>query len=153
MKKGQFGIEFIVVLGALLIIISSVTIPLYANSRESVGEMTDMSLVRGAANKLAFSIDMAYVEGPGAQKNVDYTLPDGIDNIKIEDSGDSDNVAELMILSSVWEDDNTVSVDTLLHPNNHPPVILGENIMTKGEHNVVITCELDPNTKIKIEEV
>lgn len=155
MEKGQFSIEFIVVLGALLIIISSVSLPLFNDSRESVGQIKDMTLARDAANKLAFSINAAYTEGLGAKYTVDFRLSEGIENIKIGDSEDYDNLMEVLISSRGWKDDNTVSVSTFLDRDNHPPVILEnpENMMSQGKHNVRVKCELDPDPRIKIREV
>lgn len=155
MQKGQFSIEFIIVLGVLLVIISTVSLPLYSNSRDSVEEIKGMSLARNAANKLAYSINMVYVEGPGAKKTVEYTLPEGIENIKISNSEDYENYAEVLIHSSGWVDDNSVSVKTLLSSGNRLAVVFvnPENITSQGDHKVRVINELDPVPKIKIEEV
>ncbi len=124
MNRGQFSIEFIVVFGALVMIVAATTIPLYQNSRESVGKIKNMTLAKEAANKISQSINSVYIEGPGAQRTINYTLPSGIENIKIGNSKGSDNHADLLFYSSRWKEDNILSVNTLLHKNNHPNIII-----------------------------
>ncbi len=154
-NEGQFSIEFIIVLGVFVTLLATVSIPLYNNSRESVGKMKDMTLSKEAANKLASSINMAYIEGPGSQKHVSYNLPEGLDNVKIGVSEGSENYAELLFCSNLWGEDNIVSVSTLLHKDNHPPIIFEnrENIMSPGRHEVRTKFVLSPTIKIIIREV
>lgn len=155
MNRGQFSIEFITVFGVLLTILAMVSIPLYNDSRESVEKMKNMTLAKEAANKIAYSINTAYIEGLGAKKTVNYTLPKGVDNIKISGSTSSENYVDLLILSNRWGEDNVISVDTLLYKDKPPAVVFEnrENIMSPGKHKARVTCELSPGLRIRIMEV
>lgn len=152
MNRGQFSIEFIVVFGALVMIVATTTIPLYQNSRGSVGKIKNMTLAKETADKFVHSINSAYIEGPGAKKTINYTLPEGVENIKIGDSEDSENFAEILIISNVWEGENTLTASTLLHKDNHPPIIFKnrDNMISPGEHKVSTRLELLDNNDLRI---
>lgn len=143
MEKGQFSIEFIIVLGVLIGLLGSVTMPLYKNSREDAQKLTDLSLAREAANKLAGAINNVYTAGVGCKQKVTYLLPNNISKIVIsENIGSSENKVEVQIWSNNWGNDY-ITVETLLPTINHKnwlgcPLIEENLSISKGKHAIVV---------------
>lgn len=63
MERGQFSIEFIVVLGVLLTLLASISLPLYENSSAEAQKLTKLSQARQAANKLVSALNTVYAGG------------------------------------------------------------------------------------------
>lgn len=76
--RGQLSIEFIIVLTGLLIVVATVTMPIYNQSRSSAEKVTKLSEARGAASTLANALNNIYASGPGTRLTIDYSLPQGV---------------------------------------------------------------------------
>ncbi len=110
MKKGQFTIEFVVVLALFLTALATVSIPLYNRARGTAGQTTATMEAREAANALAHGINSVYSGGVGTSQPAKYWLPEEVTGIE-EKSVDNELVVSLRLdLDKVEE----VQVDTLL---------------------------------------
>ncbi len=159
-KKGQFSVEFIIVLGVILTIFGIVTLPLYNTARGTADELTNMSMAKSAAGKLAQGVNMVQDGGPPCRDSIEYTLPSGIDNIVFDEGvGSEDNKAVIRIYSEEWEE-NYVEAETLLPDNSHEnwtgSLQYVENLNTsQGSHEVRVEFKeptgVPPRMKIVLE--
>ena len=76
--KGQLSLEFIIVLTGLLLVVATVTMPVYDQSRSDAEKVTKLSEAREAANILAGALNNLYAGGPGSRVAVEYSLPPGV---------------------------------------------------------------------------
>lgn len=76
--RGQLSIEFLAVLAGLLILIATITLPMYIEANENANKLTKISEAKTAANKLATGLNNVYVMGPGSRVIVEYSLPAGV---------------------------------------------------------------------------
>ena len=76
--RGQLSIEFMVVFTGILLIVASVTYPLYQRARADAEKLTVLSDAREAANILANALNSVYAGGPGSRQTVEYWLPKGV---------------------------------------------------------------------------
>ncbi len=133
MNKGQFSIEFIFVLAALLAVLVSVSIPLYRSSRESTEEITDTLEARKALNSISQGLNSTYSGFSGNKKKAVYWLPKNVDNI-YGNAVDNHFVVKLALDSG----DNTVTLssDTIL-PGYWENRIDLENITIESDNRVL----------------
>lgn len=75
--KGQLSMEFMIVFVGMLMIVATVTYPLYDKARADAEKMTTLSDAREAANTLANALNTLYAAGPGSKQTVEYWLPKG----------------------------------------------------------------------------
>lgn len=161
MKKGQFSIEFIIVLGVLLTLIASISLPLYESSSTKARRLTKLTQAREAANKLAGALNTVYAGGIGARQTVEYSLPQSVEQIQVGVSVPPDNRAGVKIGMS-WE--NIVLVKTLLPTDNHknwegyPNIEVINGSLSTDSSDYTVTVEYKPpddthdNLWIEIEE-
>lgn len=130
MKRGQFSLEFIIVLGALLTVLATISIPLYANSRNTAGKLTKTMKAREAANELALSLNSVYTGSVDTSNPATYWLPrnvieigelpiDNELNVKIilEHNGKNIEITVPTLLPGSWE--NRVFLENIsLTPDN-----------------------------------
>lgn len=115
MEKGQFSVEFIIVLGALFMALATITVPLYEQSKSDAQKTSDLTQAREAANKLANAANNVYFSGIGARKTVRYWLPEGVTEVRIDESIDKNGNGRLDVqIRFEQEDYENVTVDTLL---------------------------------------
>lgn len=161
MQKGQFSIEFIAVLGVLLTIMASVTLPLYQDSRADAESITSMAQAKEAAEKLANALN-GVSSGIGNKQTIEYTLPSDVSEIRInENISGPHNRVEVQILGD-WEG-NKVSVETLLPSTNHKnwdgkPLIDASGLdLNPGDNKILVKYmypdETHENLWIKLEEI
>lgn len=74
MERGQVSIEYVVIMGFLLLLI----IPLTAYSFIEVKRSTQMNNAEDTVNTLANAADEVYALGPGSKKYVQITIPGGV---------------------------------------------------------------------------
>ncbi|KXB00105.1 hypothetical protein AKJ42_01670 [candidate division MSBL1 archaeon SCGC-AAA261C02] len=163
LEKGQFSIEFIIVLGVLLTLIASVSLPLYENSSAKARKLTRLSQAREAGNELVSALNTVYAGGVGAKQTIEYSLPSSVRQIRIDedvdgtDSVPQDNRMDVQIEMD-WEEDNVVLINTLI-PSQYQygegeeviPVIDAHLSESHGDHTVVVSYENYPT--IVLEEV
>lgn len=119
MKSGQFSVEFVIVLGVLLVLIASVTMPMYRSAEEDAQQVTRLAEAREAANKIASALNTVYSGGVGSKQTVEYRLPGRVLKILVRENIDGtdgvplDNRADVQIWFN-WEGDNVVVINTLL---------------------------------------
>ena len=148
-KSGQFSIEFSIVLGMLILLVASVTIPTYTSARDDATHIAYLSAARQSGLTIAGAMNMVYSSGVGSRMTVDYWLPPGLDGIYIAEDADgagrtpADNCADVQFFL-IHEADNVVVVDTILPSTNHDswsgyPLIDSSLTPVPGHH--VITVE------------
>jgi len=67
-----------IVLSGFLIVVATLTLPMYNQARSDAEKLTKISEARGAANELAKALNNLYAIGPGSKFTVEYSLPQGI---------------------------------------------------------------------------
>jgi hypothetical protein len=77
-EGGQLSLEFMIVFVGLLMIVASVTYPLYDQAREDADRLNRLSEAREAANALANALSSLYASGPGSKQTIEYWLPEGV---------------------------------------------------------------------------
>ncbi len=118
MKRGQLSIEFGLILGVLVILLASVTFPLFQSSQEDVGRMKRLSEGREAASELANALNMVYSGGVGSRQTVELSLPENSSEITVrEEIGDSENRIDVLVLFE--QGDENVRVNTVMSTENH----------------------------------
>jgi hypothetical protein len=151
LRSGQFSVEFIVVLGVLLALLASVSLPLYSKAHEDAERVSRLGEAREAANEIASALNKVYSEGIGSGQTVEYRLPEKVLEIRVAENVDGTDAAssngrvDVQILFD-WEDDNIVAVDTLLPSENYEnwwgcpviEVINGSLSTDSGDHTVVV---------------
>ncbi len=75
--RGQLSVEFIIVLTGLLIVVATITMPMYGQARADAEKIARLSGTREAAGILAGALDSVYAGGPGSKLTVQYSLPRG----------------------------------------------------------------------------
>ncbi|MEA1904891.1 MAG: hypothetical protein U9M97_03315 [Candidatus Hadarchaeota archaeon] len=163
LRSGQFSVEFIVVLGVLLALLASVSLPLYSRAREDAERVSGLGEARGAANEIASALNTVYSGGIGSKQTVEYWLPEKVLEIRVAENVDgtdgisSNSRMDVQILFD-WEDDNLVVVDTLLPSEDYEnwqgypviEVINGSLSTGAGDHTVTVEYRY---LQIEIEEV
>ncbi|MEM3723628.1 MAG: class III signal peptide-containing protein [Candidatus Hadarchaeales archaeon] len=76
--RGQLSLEFMVVFTGMLLIVASVTYPLYNQAKEEAEKLTKLSEAKEALNTIVNAVNMVYAGGPGSRQTVDYWLPRGV---------------------------------------------------------------------------
>jgi hypothetical protein len=133
--RGQFSGEFLIVVGCLIMILGSVSIPLYNRSCNDAQRLTDISEAREAATILANALNTIYADGVGSRQTVEYWLPKGVvafracgyENVDVDgiDTNDTDvpanGRADVQVLfdfdgDGMWDNtrESVVIVDTIL---------------------------------------
>ena len=79
-KRGQAGIEYIVLIGVLLVFL----IPIVYYSLDQSSFQVKVSQIENALKRLTKASDSVYALGPGARDVVVITMPHGIEEIQIE---------------------------------------------------------------------
>jgi len=154
LRSGQFSIEFLVVLGVLLAILGSISWPMYNSAREDAQQVTRLAEAREAANEIVSALNTVYSGGVGSKQTVEYSLPSGVWQIRVDESVDGaddvprDNRMDVQIEMN-WEGDNIVLVDTLI-PSQYienwegVPLIDSNLSENSGGHTVVVSYENYP---------
>ncbi len=154
MRSGQFSIEFLVVLGVLLAILGSISWPMYNSAREDAQRVTRLAEAREAANEIVSALNTVYSGWVGSKQTIDYSLPSGVWQIRVDESVDGtddvfrDNRMDVQIEMN-WEGDNIVLVDTII-PSQYienwggVPLIDSNLSENSGGHTVVVSYENYP---------
>ena len=79
--KAQAALEYVFLIGAVLLIIISIS---YYATQESTRTI-QMNQANDAVNTLAKAADSVYALGPGSQKYIEINMPSGVDTISISD--------------------------------------------------------------------
>lgn len=85
-ESGQFSIEFLFVIGCLLLVLASISIPMYNQARSDARRLSDLAEAREAALVLANALNSVYSgasSGPGSKQTVEYWLPKGVVEIRV----------------------------------------------------------------------
>ncbi len=151
MRFGQFSVEFIVVLGALLVLLASVSLPMYSRSHGDAEKVSRLGEAREAANAIASALNTAYSGGIGSRQTVEYWLPEKILEIRVGENVDGvdgtppNGRVDVQIWFD-WEGDNIVAVETLLPSVHHEnwrgypavEVVNGQLSTDPGNHTVTV---------------
>lgn len=76
--RGQLSVEFIIVLTGLVIVVATITMPMYNQARSDAEKVTKLLEAREAANTLANALNTLYASGPGSKLTIEYSLPQGV---------------------------------------------------------------------------
>lgn len=66
--------EYLLLIVVILIILSSVTIPLVESSVESTMDISDASDAKNAIQSIANAVNLVYANGPGAKRTIDVYI-------------------------------------------------------------------------------
>lgn len=163
LRSGQFSVEFIVVLGVLLALLASISLPLYSRTHGDSEKVSRLGEARGAANEIASALNTVYSGGIGSKQTVKYWLPEKVLEIRVAENVDGTDAVspngrvDVQILFD-WEDDNLVVVNTLLPSEDYEnwrgypiiEVINGSLSTDSGDHTVTMEYRYP---QIEIEEV
>lgn len=73
--KGQVSAEYILIIFVVIIILSSVTLPLVGNSTKASMDISKTSDVSTAVNSIANAVNIVYSNGPGAKRTLSVYIP------------------------------------------------------------------------------
>ncbi|MBC7219733.1 MAG: hypothetical protein H5T49_06365 [Hadesarchaea archaeon] len=153
--KGQLSIEFLAVMAGLLIVVATVTLPMYAQANSDVNKLSKISEAKSAANVLATGLNNVYATGPGSSMTVEYSLPAGVlavflggyENLDVDGIVTTNETvpingrADIQILmdfnnDGLWDNtrESTIIVDTML------PSRWNEDRTDRGEDWVRDNC-------------
>jgi hypothetical protein len=98
-KSGQFSAEFMIVIAFLLIVLATISIPMYDQAMADAQRVSDLADAREAASTLANALNTAYTDGVGSKQTVEYWLPEGVAVIYADDDidgvdTDNDNIPD-----------------------------------------------------------
>tara|TARA_Y100000310_G_C20621862_1_gene783784 strand:- start:813 stop:1232 length:420 start_codon:yes stop_codon:yes gene_type:complete len=74
-KKGQAGIEYVIIIGVLLVFF----IPLIHYSLQETNNAVKLSQIESFMNRLSRAVNSVHTMGPGALKVVTVTIPKGVE--------------------------------------------------------------------------
>ncbi|MEM4723944.1 MAG: hypothetical protein QXP01_02910 [Candidatus Hadarchaeum sp.] len=133
--RGQLSLEFLAVMAGFLIMIATVTLPMYLQASFDAEKQGKLSEAKAAAIELATGLNNVYVMGPGSRLTIEYSFPAGILNVYLGgyDNLDADGIftadetvpingrADIQILMDIngdgsWDNmrDSIITVDTVL---------------------------------------
>lgn len=112
--RGQLSIEFIIVLSGLLLIIATVSMPMYNSARADAEKISKLADAREAAVTLVNATNTVYAAGVGSKQTIEYWLPQGV--VSVSFVGGTENRLDVRIELNL-ESDNLVQVSTLLSEN------------------------------------
>ena len=81
---GQISVEYLLLIVVVLIIISSVTIPLIGKSVDASNDVSNVADAKNAVNEIANAVNIIYANGPGAKRTLDVYIPQN--NMKLQTS-------------------------------------------------------------------
>ncbi len=132
--RGQLSIEFIVVVSGLLIILATITMPMYNQARADAERVSKLADAREAANTLANAINTVYAAGVGSRQTVEYWLPKGVVSVSFVDG--AENRVDVKIELNL-ESDNLVQVSTILPSSSYENyVVVSGSILINSVYRV-----------------
>ena len=150
--RGQLSIEFLVVITGLLMILATITMPLYNQARADADKSTKLADAREAANTIANALNAVYAGGVGSKQTAEYRLPSDILSISFVDGAENRvNVRIELNLRS----DNAVQVGTILPSRDDENRVIVDNRnfgVSSGPHRMTFTYKYSGNLRyIEIE--
>jgi len=118
-----------VVFTAMLLIIATVTMPLYESSRADAEKILKLADTREAANAIVNTLNTVYAGGVGSKQTVEYWLPNDV--LSISFVSGAENRVDVKIGLNL-KSDNVIQVSTIL-PN------WGENRVIVDNENFVLS--------------
>lgn len=116
MKKGQFSIEFLIVLAVFLTVLATVSVPLYTASKKKAQRGSAAMQAREAANKIVQDINTLYASGVrGTTRKTTYWLPENTENVKVESVTSKDKLL-VSIPLELYGTEN-IQIETILPKN------------------------------------
>ncbi|MGF7119181.1 class III signal peptide-containing protein [Methanobacterium oryzae] len=74
-NKGQISAEYLLLMVIIILILSSVTIPLASQSIDASNNVTITSDAKTAVSSIADAVNVVYANGPGAVRTLDVNIP------------------------------------------------------------------------------
>ena len=150
--RGQLSIEFMIVLTGLLLIVATVTMPLYEQARADATRMNELTSAKEAINDIANALNTVYAGGVGSRQTIEYWLPNDVISISFVE-GDENRLDVEMKLNS----ENAMRATTILpwRTDENQVVVDNENFsLTQGLHRMSFTYLYQDHLRvIRIEEV
>ncbi len=134
--RGQLSIEFLVVISGLLIILATITMPMYNQARADAEKVSKLADAREAANMIANALNTVYATGVGSKQTVEYWLPKGVASVSFVDGAENRVYVEIELN---FERDNVVQINTILPSETYA-----------GENYVVVSGSIliSPNFRV-----
>lgn len=145
--RGQLSIEFIIVLSGLLLIIATVSMPMYNSARADAEKISKLADAREAAVTLVNATNTVYAAGVGSKQTIEYWLPQGV--VSVSFVGGTENRLDVRIELNL-ESDNIVQVGTLLHENEDYVKVSGSiqiNSNYRVHHRTILRHDYDTENK------
>ncbi len=73
--RGQISAEYLLLIVVVLVIISSITIPLISKSIDASNSVSNVADAKNAVNEIANAVNIVYADGPGAKRTLDVYIP------------------------------------------------------------------------------
>lgn len=83
--RGQISAEYLLLIVVILVILSSVTIPLMGQSIDASNDVSWTSDAKVAVTSVANAVNIVYANGPGAKRTFDVYIPQN--NMTLQTSG------------------------------------------------------------------
>lgn len=74
-NRGQISAEYLLLIVVVLVIISSVTIPLIGKSIDASNDVSVTADAKNAVSEIANAVNIVYANGPGAKRTLDVYIP------------------------------------------------------------------------------
>ncbi len=145
--RGQLSIEFIIVLSGLLLIIATVTMPMYNSARADAEKISKLADAREAANTLVNATNTVYAAGVGSRQTIEYWLPQGV--VSVSFVSGTENCLDVRIELNL-ESDNAVQVSTLLSEDGDYVKVSGSiqiNSSYRVRHRTTLCHDYDVENK------
>ena len=134
--RGQLSIEFIIVLSGLLLIVATISMPMYNSARADAEKISKLADVREAANTLVNATNTVYAAGVGSKQTIEYWLPQGV--VSVSFVSGTENRLDVRIELNL-ESDNLIQTSTILPSETYA-----------GENYVVVSGSIltSPNFRV-----
>ena len=136
-----------VVFTAMLLIIATVTMPLYESSRADAEKILKLADTREAANAIVNTLNTVYAGGVGSKQTVEYWLPEDVLSISFVNG--TENRVDVRIVLNL-KSDNVLQVNTILPSRSDENRIIVDNenfILNPGFHRMSFEYKYSGNMR------
>lgn len=132
-NRGQISAEYLLLIVVMLIILTSVTLPLVGKSVDDSNDLSWSSDAKIAVETIANGVNIVYANGPGAKRTFDVYIPQ---NMALTTAGN--DVILVVTLSDSSTKTITANTGYALNPTNIP--------LSRGWHTIQVYWPLGTNT-------
>jgi len=120
--RGQISAEYLLLIVVILVILSTVTIPLMGQSIDAANDVAWTSDAKVAVTSIANAVNIVYANGPGAKRTLDIYIPRDRMNLQYDRSS-------LVLFNNIPRPVNSTV---------NYPVTFNTNTLDRGWHRVTV---------------